>query len=284
MKKVYLWSDESIRTKSDRPSITPMLIGNDRKSPAVLIIPGGGYSIVCEATEGSPIGKKFNSLGYHAFILDYRTAPCRYPAPQQDAVRAIKMIRANADKWMVDPDEIYVCGFSAGGHLAASLGTICRSLDANDHDRCDEFSARPDGMILCYGVLAFEEWSNLKTQENLLGENFRNIRQEFSLPAFVSEDTPPAFLFHTICDQVVDFRNSIVFAEAMAAAGRPCQLALNNWGDHGMLLARNTLDSVTWPEQADAFFKSVRLSGSDPEFRERYTNKYQAQQFLQTNK
>lgn len=276
MNKIYLWSDSSIRTVADRPSITPMLIENGRKAPALLVIPGGGYFSVCETTEGAPIGKKFNDLGYHAFILDYRTAPCRFPAPQLDAMRAIKMIRANADEWMVDAGKVYVCGFSAGGHLAGSLGTLCRDLEANDNDRCDGFSARPDGMILCYGVLAFEEWSSLGTQKNLLGDEFREKRHLFSLPGLIDEHTPPAFLFHTIRDQVVDFRNSILFAEAMAAAGRPCQLALTNWGDHGMLLAKNTLDAVSWPEQADAFLRSVQLSESDPGFRERYTNKYQS--------
>ena len=156
------------------------------------------------------------------------------------------------------------------------LGTICHDLDCSDNDDCDQYSHLPDGMLLCYGVLAFEEWSHNGSQQNLLGEDFRSIRKNYSLPEFVDRNTPPAFLLHTILDQVVSFRNSIVFAEAMAKAQRPCELALNYWGDHGMLLGKNTLDVITWPEQADAFFKSVLLSQTDPEFRTKYTHPYQA--------
>ena len=275
MNKIYLWRDSAIKTRTDRPSIVPFLTDSPQ-APAILIIPGGGYGVVCESTEGTPTAKKFNSLGYHAFVLDYRTAPARYPEPQQDAMRAIKMIRANAEKWGVISDQVYTCGFSAGAHLAGCPGILCDDLDASDNDFCDNFSHVPDGMILCYGVLAFEEWSHIGSQQNLLGDDFRSIRKKCSLPDFVCEKTPPAFLMHTICDQWVSFRNSIVFAEAMAKAERPCKLILNNWGDHGMLLGKNTLDVVDWPEQADAFFKSVLLSQSDPEFRSRYTHAYQS--------
>lgn len=275
MEKIYLWQDTAIKTKVDRPSIVPMLLDTPA-APAILIIPGGGYGTVCGSTEGAPIGKKFNELGYHAFVLDYRTAPARFPEPQLDAMRAMKIIRANAQKWNIIPDQIYSCGFSAGAHLAGSLGVLCDDLDASDNDFCDAFSHRPDGMLLCYGVLAFEEWSHLGTQQNLLGDDFRSIRKQYSLPEFVNQNTPPAFLMHTIRDQWVSFRNSIVFAEAMAEAERPCELVLNYWGDHGMLLGKDTLDVITWPEQADAFFKSVLLSRTDPEFRTRYTHPYQA--------
>ena len=277
MEKIYLWKDQSIKTKTDRPSIVPFLIDKPQ-APAILIIPGGGYGIVCEPTEGTPTAKKFNSLGYHTFVLDYRTAPARYPEPQLDAMRAMKMIRANAEKWGIIPNQIYTCGFSAGGHLAGCPGLICDDLDASDNDFCDSFSHIPNGMILCYGVLAFEDWSHVGSQQNLLGENFPALRKKCSLPEFVNEKTPPTFLLHTICDQVVSYRNSMVFAEKMAQAHRPCELALNYWGDHGMLLGKNTLDVINWPEQADAFLKSVLLSESDPEFRSRYTHPYQAKQ------
>lgn len=276
MDKIYLWRDSAIKTQTDRPSIVPMLLDTPA-APAVLVIPGGGYGMVCSSTEGCPIGKKFNQLGYHVFVLDYRTAPARFPEPQLDAMRAMKIIRANAQKWNIIPDQIYSCGFSAGAHLAGSLGILCDDLDASDNDFCDEVSHKPDGMILCYGVLAFEEWSHNGTQQNLLGEDFRSIRKNYSLPEFVGQNTPPAFLMHTICDQVVSYRNSIVFAEKMAQAQRPCELALNYWGDHGMLLGKNTLDVISWPEQADAFFKSVLQSQTDPEFRGRYTHAYQSQ-------
>ena len=98
------------------PTLTPR--------PAVLVIPGGGYTSVCEKTEGPPAALAFNRLGFHAFVLNYRVAPNRFPAPLEDAVRAVKIIRAHAEEWKIIPDRIVSCGFSAGGHLAGSLGIL----------------------------------------------------------------------------------------------------------------------------------------------------------------
>ena len=276
MQKIYLWDDEKIKTAADRPSITFFSAG-ENPAPAVLVIPGGGYGNVCESTEGSPIARKFNEIGYHAFVLDYRTAPeYSFPAPQLDAMRAMKIIRAGSKKWRIEPRRVYSCGFSAGAHLAGSLGIICDDLKFPVNDEYDEFSHVPDAMILCYGVLAFEDWSHMGTQMNLLGELPLEERRKYSLAANVGEKTPPAFVWHTICDQVVPFRNSIEFANAMAEFKRPCELALFYWGDHGMLSGTDTLDVSGWMMQADAFLKSLSLAESDPAFRERYTNKYQS--------
>ena len=112
--KIYLWSDPSIRTRCDRPSITPYLCSEPGIRPAILVIPGGGYGMVCETTEGSPIARKFNELGFHAFVLDYRTAPSRWPEPQLDAMRAVKIIRGRADEWQIDGEKVSVCGFQPG--------------------------------------------------------------------------------------------------------------------------------------------------------------------------
>ena len=141
-----------------------MLLEDGKLHPAVLVIPGGGYGCVCSSTEGFPIAEKFNQLGYHAFVLDYRTAPERFPAPQLDAMRAMKMIRANAGCWNVIPDQVASCGFSAGAHLAGSLGILCDDLNASGGDAADDFPHRPDCMILCYGVLVFADWSHCGTQ------------------------------------------------------------------------------------------------------------------------
>lgn len=276
MEKIYLWYDASIVTIADRPSITPFLLDDGLKHPAVLVIPGGGYGGVCEATEGTPVACHFNSLGYHAFVLDYRVAPNRFPAPQQDAARAMRLIRYHADEWNVISDQIAVCGFSAGGHLAGSIGVL-KNFNCDAGDEADKMSFRPDVMFLCYGVLAFTPWSHVGSQENLLGDDYPGKCDECSLPLHVSEDTPPAFLMHTIRDQVVHYRNSMLFAEAMAEKGRPCELALYNWGDHGMLLGHDTLDVINWPRQAKEFMESLLLCEKDPEgFRARYTHPYQA--------
>jgi acetyl esterase/lipase len=275
MEWINLWKDETITAQHGRPAVLPFLLDEPGVHPAVLVIPGGGYGMVCEPTEGTPTAREFNKLGYHAFVLNYRTAPSRWPEPQLDAMRAMKIIRANAGKWGVQSDRIAVCGFSAGGHLAGSLGTICRGLDASDGDEADKFSHVPDMMILCYGVLAFEPWSENGTQRNLLGEDYETRRQECSLPEHVGADTPPAYLLHTIGDQLVPYRNSMEFANAMAAAGIPCELQLDNWGDHGMLLGRTTLDTGMWMERAHRFMQILDSVKKDPEYLKRYTHLYQ---------
>ena len=280
MDKIYLWNDENIKTKVDRPSITPFLLSDDgKKRPAVLVIPGGGYGLVCERTEGTPIARRFNELGYHAFVLDYRTAPERFPAPQLDAMRAVKIIRVNADKWNIDSGWIASCGFSAGGHLAGSLGMLCDGLNADNGDEADKFTHKVNVMILCYGVLGFEKWSHLGTQENLLGENYAGDAEKYSLIRLVDENTPLAFVMHTVCDQLVPYRNSLEFADAMAKNKRPCELALYYWGAHGMLLGNNTYDVGNWPRQAVEFIETLRRAEVDPDFEKYYTNSYQGKTF-----
>lgn len=273
--KIYLWQDTKIKAKEDRPSIEPMLIDDGKEHPAILVIPGGGYHMVCRDIEGYPIARKFNELGYHAFILDYRVHPSRFPEPQQDAMRAVKLIRANAEKWKIAEGQLYVCGFSAGGHLAGSLGILCDDVDASAGDEADKFSHVPDASILCYGVLVFAPWSSHQTQRYLLGKNYGEIAANYSLPEKVTEKTPPAFLVHTIRDQVVPYQCSVKFAEAMAAKGVPCELALYCWGEHGMMTGKGTLDVSNWPRQAHEFLRSLQLEKSDPEFHKRYTHAYQ---------
>ncbi len=277
MDKVFLWHDDVPAAGSgDLPSINPFLLDDGKIHPAVLVIPGGGYGCVCERTEGTPIARKFNELGFHAFVLDYRVAPNRWPQPQQDAMRAMKLIRANAEKWNVDPQWVAACGFSAGAHLAGSLGILCGKVDASAGDEADAFSHLPDVMILCYGVLSFAPWSHQGTRKNLLGEVADAEAAAYSLVENIDENTPPAFLMHTIGDKTVSFRNSMEFASAMAAKERPCELALNYWGTHGMLLGQNTLDVSMWPVQAVNFIMSLKALKEDADYLNRYTGTYQS--------
>ena len=276
VEKIYLWDDESVKSAADRPSVTAMLCDDGKIHKGVLVIPGGGYGNVCESTEGTPIARGFNELGFHAFILDYRTAPSRWPEPQLDAMRAMKLIRKMADKWRVDGEKLSVCGFSAGAHLAGSLGILCNNLDCGKD--LEKFSHLPYAMILCYGVLSFEPWSHQGTCRNLLGENFTGDVRQYSLVENVTSSTPPAFLMHTICDQAVSYRNSMLFAEAMAAAEVPCELKLDYWGQHGMLLGKNTLDVSSWQSSAVGFIRTLEAMESDADYIKRYTNAYQSAQ------
>ncbi len=247
-----LWRDRSIEAFLDRyPDSDP------GRKPALLVIPGGGYGCVCETTEGRPIAERFHKFGFRTFVLRYRIAPHRFPEPQQDALRALKLIRANAVTWGVKPDQLAVCGFSAGAHLAACTGTLWREIDACDGDAADGICARPDAMLLSYPVISFSQHPHLGSAQNLLGPGAAQEMLEWlSLERRVTAETPPAFVWHTATDQVVPYRNSLLFAEAMWQAGRKCELHLFPYGPHGMQLGYGRDDIRRWPEQAAAFLRT----------------------------
>ena len=271
--KIYLWRDKEI----SNASIVPFLVEDGEKHPAILVIPGGGYGMVCEYTEGHHIAMAFNQLGYHAFVLDYRVAPNRYPAPQQDAIRAVKFIRGNADKWNVIPDKISSCGFSAGGHLAGSIGVLYEHIDACDNDEYDTIDGKVNAMILCYGVLTFNDWSNGETCKNLIGDD-PTLKKFCSLEKADLSSAPPAFIWATVGDELVSYRNSIVFAEAMIAAKRPCELRIFPYGKHGMLLGFDTLDVVEWVKSAVNFLETQwAVQENETLVMDKYTNPYQEQ-------
>ena len=272
--KIALWPDMPLSGETQVPSLTPFLLPGDAPRPAVLVIPGGGYAMVCESTEGPPIARGFNALGFHAFVLWYRTAPNRFPVPLLDGLRAMKIIRGMADEWHIIPDEITACGFSAGGHLAGSLGFFPEEADASCGDRFDGVDPRPDRLILSYPVASFEPWSHRVSAENYCGTVTEKEIARFSLEYRVSEKTPPVFLWHTVRDQMVSYQNSTVLAEAMAKAGRPCEFHLFPYGDHGMLAGLDTADVSSWMKLAAGFLETCRRS-SEPGFRECYTHAHQ---------
>ena len=274
---ILLWNDLVMEEGKAAPSVTPYLLPGDAPRPAVLVIPGGGYGGVCHSTEGKPIAEAFNRRGLHAFVLHYRTAPHAFPAPLADAVRAMRLIRGRASEWRVLPREIAACGFSAGGHLAGALGIYSEeAAGAAAGGAYDEVDPRPDALILSYPVVSFAPWSNTTTARNFCGgiPTEADIAR-FSLEKRVSDKTPPVFLWHTVRDQIVDYHNSVVLAEAMAKAGRPCELHLFPYGDHGMLEGLDTADVSAWPDLAVDFLRTCRAS-AETGFRERYTNAYQA--------
>ena len=255
---ILLWKD-SIKNIAPAPELCCYLLPGNAPRPALLIIPGGGYGGVCEATEGEPIARKFNELGFHAFVLHYRVAPHRFPEPQEDVLRALRLIRARSEAWHVIPNRLAVCGFSAGGHLAASAGTLFDEIPAEAGDEADTLSARPDALVLCYPVISFVRFAHEGSGRNLLGDHFAQWRERFSLEMRVTEKTPPAFIWHTAEDSVVPWRNSAMMAEALYEKNIPCSLHIFPHGDHGMLLGTGTLDVVQWPEMAKRFL--IRTCG-----------------------
>ena len=226
---------------------------NDCPRPAVLIVPGGGYSMVCRSTEGDPVAKRFAALGFRTFILNYRVSPNRFPAPQQDILRAIRLIRYHAEKWKVIPDQVAVCGFSAGGHLCASAGITPDDVKVTPEDAVDAMPSRPDAMLLAYPVITSGKYAHHGSFKNLLGKDYSARKNEFSLEKRVTKETCPAFIWHTIEDQVVPVENSLFLAEAFRKNGIVHELHIFPHGPHGMQLGYGRADISQWPEQAAAF-------------------------------
>ena len=207
---------------------------------AVIICPGGGYGAVCASYEGHDIARKMNALGVAAFVLKYRlpddkTCSDKTIAPLQDAQRAVKIVRENAEKWGIDPQRIGVMGFSAGGHLASTVGThFMKSFIENK----ELTSLRPDFMMLVYPVISMQPGlTHAGSRDNLLGENAtQTLLDLYSNEKQVTGLTPPAFLIHAADDDLVPVENSIRFYEALKANQIPAGLHLFSKGKHGFPL------------------------------------------------
>lgn len=220
-----------------RPVMDTYILKGTKKRGAVLVCPGGGYGCTSER-EAESIAVQFNVEGFHAFVLYYSVAPRRHPQPLMDVSRAMCIIRENSEEWNIDHDKIAVCGFSAGGHLAASLGVhwdkpflkgICDLHDGMN---------RPNALILCYPVITSGEFAHIGSFKNLLGEEPKEeLLQKMSLEKHIHAGTPPAFIWHTVNDSVVPVENSLLFAHGLRYNNIPFEIHIYPEGDHGLSLA-----------------------------------------------
>lgn len=235
----------------DIPTITPFLIKQDAPVAAVIVFPGGGYSHLSDIKEGSDVANWLNSLGISAFVLKYRLG-MRYHQPNQllDAARAIRTVRARAKEWNVDPKRIGVLGFSAGGHLASTLGTHFDAGNPDATDAVDRVSSRPDLMILIYPVITMGELTHKGSRTNLLGDDGSpELIKLYSNELHVTSDTPPTFLVHAVTDPAVPVENSLMFAEALRKSGVPFEIHLYERGPHGFGMAPNDPILSTWKKR-----------------------------------
>ena len=213
---------------------------------AVVVFPGGGYGGRA-AHEGGVIAQRFNAAGFHAFVCHYRVSPNRHPAPLLDAQRAVRLVRSRAVEWNVAPDRIAVCGFSAGGHLAASAGVHFIPGKSKAADPVERVSSRPDAMILCYPVLSSGTFAHRGSFLNLLGDPPpADLLEKMSLELQVSAQTPPTFLWHTSDDAGVPVENSLLFSMALRKHKIPFELHVYPQGNHGLGLAPAQPHIATW--------------------------------------
>lgn len=242
--KYNLWTEEDmvVRGGSGKgtfdsciPSIEYFKATSSAKS-CIVICPGGGYTSKTMDYEGEEIAEFLNENGINAFVLDYRLHPDNHPAPLSDALKALSLAKSLAGELGYDKNKVGIMGFSAGGHLAASAGTMWT----------DEES-RPDAMILAYPVITMGKYTHIGTKAALIGDsNNESIVDDLSCENRVDKRTPPAFIWHTVSDEAVPVMNSLLFANALAAKSIPFELHIYPEGEHGLGLAKDVPGACSW--------------------------------------
>lgn len=218
----------------DTPTLTPHLPAKPNGA-AMLLVPGGSYSGIFEP-QAEPFARWLNAQGITVFVLRYRlgSAGYRYPAQLQDAVRAMRSIRAGAGRWKIAPHRIGAMGFSAGGHLVSSL--ICRPEDGEvlSTGPAGRAGARPDLAILCYPVISMIVRPHAISRQNLIGDSpSEELARKTSSELQVRSGLPPCFVWHTSEDKMVPVDHALRFADALHKQGVPHELHVYQHGDHG---------------------------------------------------
>lgn len=222
---------------------------------AVVICPGGGYWILAWDLEGTDIARYLNSIGVAAIVLKYRLPTYGntlepHTVPLMDARRAMRLVRLNAPGWNIDPAKIGIMGFSAGGHLASTLGTHFDYGNPAAADSAERMSCRPDFMILLYPVITFTEPSmHTGSREALLGKDpDPELVKYYSNELQVREDTPPTFLVHADDDTGVPVENSLLLYKALRAKRIPTEMHILSEGGHGFGLGTNNAHVAGWTD------------------------------------
>ncbi len=221
---------------ADKPSITihlpPKGHGN---GTAVVICPGGAYFGLMMSYEGHDIARWLNKFGIAGIVLKYRVNPYHHPAPLQDGQRTMRIVRSRADKLGIDPKRIGMMGFSAGGHLASTVGTHFDAGDPKAKDPLDRVSCRPDFLLLIYPVISMGPKGHAGSTGALLGESpSAELIELLSNEKQVTANTPPTFLAHSKKDQAVPSDNSALFAEACRKKNVPVEYFEMEQGEHGL--------------------------------------------------
>lgn len=215
------------------PEIDP-----NRKRPVVVICPGGGYHMTSDR-EAEAVAVQFLAKGFHAAILRYSVEPARYPEALLQLAKTVLFLRENAQKYHIDTEKIIVQGFSAGGHLAASMGVFWNKPFLAERLGTNSEMLRPNGLLLCYPVISSGDKAHVGSFQNLLGEDFddEEKRKSMSLELYVTKDTPKTFLWHTAPDDTVPVENSLLFFQALHRLGIPAEMHIYPVGGHGLGLA-----------------------------------------------
>lgn len=231
-KTIYLKED------NNNVYLKTYIIGEYAKASArdcVLILPGGGYNF-CALHEDEPVARSFMYRGLNCFSLFYTVGEgASLDVCLKEISLAVAHIRNNAAEYNIDPDRIFLCGFSAGGHLAASMGTLW-DKDIAAFDGMEYGENRPAGMIISYGACTLGEYSHELSRLFVYGKKELTDEEieRLSPDKNVSENTVPAFIWHTANDEVVNVGNSLAMAKALVDGGIPTEVHIYPFGWHGL--------------------------------------------------
>jgi acetyl esterase/lipase len=248
-------------SEEDTPTIAAFIPASNPTKTAVVVAPGGGYVHLSMIKEGADVAAWLNAHGVAAFVLRYRLGP-KYHNPIElgDAQRAIRTVRAEAAKYGIAPDHIGMWGFSAGGHLTASAGTMFDAGNPAATDPIEQQSARPDFLVLAYPVITMEDpYVHRGSRTYLLGDApAQELMDAMSPDQHVTAQTPPTFLFATTDDRTVPVMNSVMFYTALVKAGVPAEMHIFQHGAHGSGLAPANPQLRPW---TDMLIKWMRERG-----------------------
>lgn len=242
-------------------TLRPYLLDNSpeveegRRRPLVLLLPGGGYAFR-SFREAEPIAVRLLGLGLSACVVDYAVAPVLFPAALLQVLAAIAHARENAESWHIDPDRIYLMGFSAGGHLAASAGVFWSKPHYARRLGLEPQQVKPNALVLGYPVITGGKHAHEGSFENLLGDDRYSFSETLSLERQVNPAVPPTFIFHTWDDEAVPVQNALLFASALKTQDVSCALHIFARGTHGISLSNK---EVFGPEGQAAIRDDVAL-------------------------
>lgn len=265
--EVFLWEkgapDAIGQDSTDKPSI--LVFPAPKQSAtgtSVIICPGGGYGMKAMGHEGYAVAKWLNSIGVTAFVLKYRVGKWdgsgyKHPTMLGDASRAMRLVRAKAKDYDINPQRIGILGFSAGGHLASTLGTHFDAGNGKSNDKIEWQSSRPDFMVLIYPVISLStKYVHRGSRQALLGQNpSASLVDSLSNEKQVTTLTPPTFLVHSTDDSAVPPENSVLFYLALRENGVPCELHIYEKGGHGYGMTIKDSVNSTWTDRCRDWLK-----------------------------
>ena len=265
--RIYLNPDD------DRVFIDTYVTNLGKNLPAMLVIPGGGYVAVCTEREGEPVALKFVSLGFNAFVLNYRVGKEGDVFPKQllDAGSAMIYIREHAEEFGIDPKRVFAVGFSAGGHLCGTLATMFDYPEVRAAFGEKYKLVRPTGAILSYPVTTLTCETHLSSFKNLLGRPSGEFTEDevnrYSLDKVVKADSSPMFVWHTAEDALVPVQGSLTLGLALTRAHVPYRLTVYPYGPHGVVLSTKVTEcgnaafvqplATGWPTDASEWMKTL---------------------------